>query len=105
MGIASLMQAGWIFVCASPRDASLRFCILYHFMGVRVRLLQRAHILANEPAARAGRGQAIAPTMHQLRRVIRRSMVGAMAGSLPRALRESKPHPFTLVSILITVMQ
>src|SRR5438046_1902487 len=32
-------------------------------VGVRVRLLQRAHILVNEAVARAGRGQAIAPTM------------------------------------------
>src|SRR3954453_18285361 len=30
---------------------------------VRARFLQRAHVLANEAAARAGRGQAIAPTM------------------------------------------
>ncbi|SRR2546422_11085895 len=105
MGIASLMQAGWIFVCASPRDASLRFCILYHFMGVRVRLLQRAHILANEPAARAGRGQAIAPTMDELRRVIHRSMVGAMACPRPGALQQSHAHPFYRVSILYTVME
>src|SRR5437763_13854801 len=39
---------------------------------VRVRFLQRAHILANEAAARAGRGQAIAPTMDELLRPLHR---------------------------------
>src|SRR5437899_10556571 len=61
---------------------------------VRVRFLQRAHILANEAAARAGRGQAIAPTMDELLWVIQRSIVGAMACPRPGALQKSHAHPF-----------
>ncbi len=48
-----------------------------------VRFLQRAHVLANEAAAQAGRGQAIAPTMDELRQRIQRSIVGAMACPRP----------------------
>src|SRR5207244_4193502 len=53
--------------------------------GGRVRFWQRAHVLANEAAARAGRGQAIAPTMDELRRVIQRSIVGARTSHRPGA--------------------
>src|SRR5205085_9091623 len=52
---------------------------------VCVRFLQRAHILVNEAAAQAGRGQAIAPTMDELLWVIQRSIVGAMACPRPGA--------------------
>src|SRR5437763_16563014 len=73
---------------------------------VCVRLLQRAHVLANEAAARAGRGQAIAPTL--LRWILWRSssIVGAtLVVALerrprPGALQKSYAHPYAYVNLI-----
>ena len=46
----------------------------------------------NEAAARAGRGQAIAPTMDALG-ISLRGIVGAMACPRPGALQKSYAHP------------
>src|SRR2546421_2174159 len=50
---------------ATIRRYTIRFwgCTVFAGKGVRVRFWQRPHILVNEAVARAGRGQAIAPTM------------------------------------------
>src|SRR5438876_5864786 len=69
-------------------------------VGLRVGLLQRAHVLANEAAAPAGRGQAIAPTMDELRRMIQRSRVGAMACPRPGALQQSHAREMTVHTLL-----
>jgi len=75
----------------SARGKLLSKCLPWR--RVCVRLLQRAHVLASEAAARAGRGQAIAPTMDELRQRIQRSRGGAMACPRPAALQQSHAHP------------
>src|SRR5437660_11251490 len=60
---------------------------------VRVRFLQRAHVLANEAAARAGRGQAIAPTMLRAgRQVVHSRGDGLSSPRSPRKNRTRTPY-------------
>ena len=64
-----------------------------HFW-VGVGFLQRAHVLVNEAAARAGRGQAIAPTMPRSD-IPSASIVGAMACPRPGAHATIVRAPYT----------